>query len=190
MSHKQTMCDIYGEGDVYIVKTSLSIFKDENIYKIGRAASASERLKHYPKGSKLILQMRVSRMKAAEDVLKDLCRQGFTQWIEYGAEYYKGDIDCLIRHVLEVARMFHVPLLNLTKSSLTPAIVPPQNLVKSSLQPANSPYESIQRDMKSDKEVPVESKDWVVRIVDGKGYVVSRRKSIDTMAKYFRITRG
>lgn len=95
------MRDINGPGEIYIVQTRQSIVLCESVYKIGRAWDAGERLRGYPKGSALICRLPVSRMKDAEDMVKLKCRAELLQRLDYGAEYFEGELLVVMQKLVD-----------------------------------------------------------------------------------------
>ena len=70
----------------------------ENTYKIGRSSkSFPNRIRSYPKNSKLYLCLRTSNNVIVESNLKKIFRDKFIKRSDYGSEYFQGDIGTMIK---------------------------------------------------------------------------------------------
>jgi hypothetical protein len=86
------------EGYVYIVYLREFMNKKENTYKIGRTKQEMiDRLKGYPKGSKVIKFEPVKNTIMIEKELIKVFKDKYVQRVEYGSEYFSGDIVEMIR---------------------------------------------------------------------------------------------
>jgi hypothetical protein len=84
------------KGYIYIIQTRESIRLQEDIYKIGRTGDISKRIDQYPKGSIVVISSQVLDIIKAEDELKANFKGSFIQAIEYGSEYFKGNISDMV----------------------------------------------------------------------------------------------
>jgi hypothetical protein len=86
------------EGYVYIVYLREFMNKKENTYKIGRTKQEMiDRLKGYPKGSKVIKFEPVKNTIMIEKELIKVFKEKYIQRVEYGNEYFSGEIAEMIR---------------------------------------------------------------------------------------------
>lgn len=90
-------------GYIYVV--CVREFLERDIYKIGRTADVAKRFKQYPKGSQLLFSMKTMAPCAIETELMASFKIKFTQRIEYGREYFEGDlnelVDAVYQHIRE-----------------------------------------------------------------------------------------
>lgn len=75
---------------VYVLREREFRRLSEPVYKIGRTGDLIERMKAYPNGSAMIMALRVSDAKAAEDAIKAACRAAFRARRFYGVEYFEA----------------------------------------------------------------------------------------------------
>jgi hypothetical protein len=89
------------EGYFYIIQLREFIKTKENIYKIGMSnrLELEERMKEYPKFSHKYLELKVNSPKSFETIIKKFFDFKFKKRIEYGTEYFEGDIDKMIYYV-------------------------------------------------------------------------------------------
>lgn len=102
------MRDSNGPGEVYIVQTPHCIHLHTSVYKTGRAHDSGERLKGYPKGTKLLCCLPVSRMKDAEGTMLGSCRgdADILERRDFGSEYFECSLGRLIGKLVTVSEMF------------------------------------------------------------------------------------
>ena len=84
------------EGYFYIIREREFIRMDEPVYKIGRTGNITKRVKQYPKGSELIISFPCKDMCGFESEIIRNFRCVFTRKLEYGTEYFEGDIKEMI----------------------------------------------------------------------------------------------
>ena len=83
---------------VYLLQEREFIKTKENIYKIGRSSRLiKERLKGYPKNSKLIFHKEVLNSRNIEKKIKTQFCEEFKQRKDIGSEYFEGDIIQMIK---------------------------------------------------------------------------------------------
>lgn len=95
-------------GELYVVQTRHCIHTRMPVYKVGRARDAGVRMCQYPKGSKLIARLPVSRMRDSERVLLSLCRVYFVQRKDFGSEYFEADVGKIVGLIAIVVQMFPI----------------------------------------------------------------------------------
>lgn len=100
--------DCNGEGEIYIVWPREFIVAGVSILKGGRSIDSAVRLRAYPKGSRLLVRLRVSRMLDAENMLMSVCKAAFIHRTDIGSEYFEGSNYDVVGMALQVARMFPV----------------------------------------------------------------------------------
>lgn len=102
------MRDSNGPGEIYIVQTPHCMHLHTSVFKTGRAFDSIDRLRGYPKGTKLLCCLPVSRMRDAEGAMLGSCR-GDADVIErrdFGSEYFEGDLGHLMNKLITVSRLF------------------------------------------------------------------------------------
>lgn len=109
MTHKRIMRDSNGPGEIYLVQTPHCMHLHPTVFKTGRAHDSEERLRGYPKGTKLICCLAVSRMRDAEGAMLGSCRGDAGQVKErkdFGSEYFEADVGHLINKLIAVSHLF------------------------------------------------------------------------------------
>lgn len=98
--------DSNGEGEIYIVWPREFIVAGISVLKPGRSIDSAVRFRAYPKGSRLLVRLRVSRMLDAENMLLGVCKAAFIHRTDIGAEYFEGSDYDIVGMALQVARLF------------------------------------------------------------------------------------
>ncbi len=70
-----------------------------DIYKIGRSHILDNRMKQYPKGSKIICMINCENSVLCEKELIKLFKANFIQRLDYGTEYFEGDKRKMIKEI-------------------------------------------------------------------------------------------
>jgi len=83
-------------GYIYIIKEREFINSNTNIYKIGRTQDILERVKNYPKNSKLHYTVIVNDVVNTETKLIKLFIYHFNHRKDIGREYFEGDVKQMI----------------------------------------------------------------------------------------------
>ena len=84
----------------YIIREREFIRLNEHTYKIGRTKQLPNcRLQGYPKGSEVILFQKVDDCKTFEKIVKEHFKNKFKQRLEYGFEYFTGNIKEMLIYV-------------------------------------------------------------------------------------------
>lgn len=92
---------------LYLLQTRESIKLNEPVYKIGRTKREGlKRFEQYPGGSNLILHVECANSNIKEKIIKELFKEQFKQIIEYGQEYFMGDVNQMKLHMLLVANIY------------------------------------------------------------------------------------
>lgn len=79
---------------IYLIHIREFIATNQNIYKIGRTEQENfKRFNQYPKGSLLILQVKVNDCSKAENDLMNIFKQYFIWRKDYGNEYFEGSLE-------------------------------------------------------------------------------------------------
>jgi hypothetical protein len=76
---------------VYMMHTRELHTLQLEIYKIGRSHILDNRMKQYPKGSKIICMINCENSILCEKELIKLFKEKFIQRLEYGTEYFEGN---------------------------------------------------------------------------------------------------
>jgi hypothetical protein len=90
---------------IYLIREREFIRTNDNVYKVGRTKqqinNSIRRFDEYPKGSEPVFLIKVSSaIKAEADVLK-MMKQQFKQRIDYGKEYFEGDVNSMIFSIIK-----------------------------------------------------------------------------------------
>lgn len=93
-------------GEVYVVQTRNCLETHRRVFKFGRTRSMANRLRQYPKGSRLIACLPVSHMIDAERMLMSLCHKRFVQRKDFGNEYFEGDVADIVGALVNVVSHF------------------------------------------------------------------------------------
>jgi phage/plasmid-associated DNA primase len=103
------------KGYIYCLRKKEFIEDGKNIYKIGRTKRMMyERLEEYPKGSKILAHNYCKNVIEAESELKKefIKSKKITQKLEYGIEYFEGEIVEIITTMNDVLRKYYVDVDN------------------------------------------------------------------------------
>ena len=92
------MESVKSEG-VYLVHTRELIALKEIIYKIGRSHDLDNRVRHYPKKSKIMFMMNCENSVLCESELIKIFKNKFIQKLDYGTEYFEGDKELMIKEI-------------------------------------------------------------------------------------------
>ena len=84
---------------LYIMHTRELHTLQLEIYKIGRSNILDNRMKQYPKGSKIICMINCENSILCEKELIKLFKEKFVQKLEYGTEYFEGDKRLMIKEI-------------------------------------------------------------------------------------------
>jgi hypothetical protein len=84
---------------IYILKEREFVKSDEEIYKIGKTRSLTNRIGDYPKGSKIKLIYPCEDMNTIEKELLLLFDDKFIRMTDVGREYFRGDINVMVNLV-------------------------------------------------------------------------------------------
>lgn len=79
-------------GYNYIIQTRESIQLNENVFKIGQTKCMMDRMRHYPRGSKIIHFRDSKNDVESERMLKSEFKHLFVQRRDYGTEYFEGEL--------------------------------------------------------------------------------------------------
>lgn len=109
-------------GKLYAIQTRHCVHNSMPVFKLGRTRDFKRRQGQYPKGSRVVACMSVSHMIDSERMLLALCRKNFVPRLDFGREYFEGNV-CDIVATL-VAVVAHFPMT---------AALPPPSLMSCSL---------------------------------------------------------
>jgi hypothetical protein len=84
---------------VYLLKTREFINTGQEIYKIGKTVSPTNRMGNYPKGSKVKMMHLCDNCDKTERELIKLFDEKFIKQTDIGREYYKGDMREMIKEI-------------------------------------------------------------------------------------------
>jgi prolyl oligopeptidase PreP (S9A serine peptidase family) len=82
---------------IYLLQTREFITTKTSIYKIGKTSQENlKRFNSYPKGSKLILQIKVNNCDDSEKDIIKIFKSKYKQALLYGTEYFEGNENLMI----------------------------------------------------------------------------------------------
>lgn len=93
-------------GNIYIIHTREFISLNKPVYKIGRSANIANRCKQYPKKSRLIGSLFVKNTVLAENDIKNEFNIKFIRKLEYGLEYFEGNIIEMLDEFINIAKKY------------------------------------------------------------------------------------
>lgn len=124
-------------GEIYLLITREFIKTNEHIYKIGytqQENGAIDRLKQYPKSSKLLYHQYVFEdVKQIEKKIKLCFDNKFIKRKDIGAEYYEGDLIFMILELLPIVNNNTIEMNNNFKIKKTDPLFLDKNLWKTKL---------------------------------------------------------
>ena len=91
---------------LYLMHTREFIKSEEKIYKLGRSFTLDNRVKQYPKKSKIICMVNCENSILCEKELIKLFKGKFIQKLDYGTEYFEGDKKLMIREIFNFIDKF------------------------------------------------------------------------------------
>jgi hypothetical protein len=94
-----------GTGNyIYLIREREFLRLGEETYKIGKTLkeNPNDRIKNYPKGSELILVLKVLDCNICETRLINRFKKEFIQKKEYGKEYFEGSTDEMIEIIISL----------------------------------------------------------------------------------------
>lgn len=88
---------------IYLIKEREFIRTNDDILKIGKTKQQnSERIKSYPKGSVLLIQMKCLNCDTAEKTLISKFKSKYKHRSDIGAEYFEGDTEHMIKDIVDL----------------------------------------------------------------------------------------
>ncbi len=104
---------------IYLLREREFVRLDEQCYKIGRTSqNPSKRFEGYPKGSEILMYIAVDNSIIAEKTLLTFFKKEFNQKKDYGAEYFSGDKNEMIKAIIDVATRSSSVTVALTKATV------------------------------------------------------------------------
>ena len=101
---------------IYLLKEREFIKTNENIYKLGKTKQNNEnRIKQYPKGSKLFLLKICYDCDKMENILLASFRKKFKQRKDIGREYFEGEYNDMIKNIENILNNFNIQNDNLNQ---------------------------------------------------------------------------
>jgi flagellar biosynthesis GTPase FlhF len=92
---------------IYCLREREFIKTKENIYKVGKTSSHPfKRMKAYPKGSELIILLKVEDCHVAEGELLRNFDEKFERVKDVGREYFKGDLNEMVKEICRICNCF------------------------------------------------------------------------------------
>ena len=122
-----------GEG-IYLLREREFVRLNEDVYKIGRSKNIKNRMNNYPKGSSIELMMGCQDSVAVEKALLDIFRKKFIPKTEYGAEYFYGDKQTMIRTITDFINSNGNKVLEIPKQiPSVPGVAKPKEIITSTI---------------------------------------------------------
>jgi len=85
---------------IYLLQEREFIKTNENIYKLGKTTKDNlERIKQYPKGSKLLCYIACQDCHNCEKELLDIFNTNFKVRRDIGCEYFEGNYNLMIKFI-------------------------------------------------------------------------------------------
>jgi len=92
---------------VYLLIEREFIKTNEPIFKIGCSKQENDkRIRTYPKGSQLILQIFVLDCRYIETEIKNLFKNIYKQRVDIGIEYFEGDSICMRNDIFDIIKTY------------------------------------------------------------------------------------
>lgn len=92
-------------GYIYLIQEREFYNKNEPVYKIGRIEQLdNKRIKNYPSGSKLFIQLICNDCHKNEKTLIETFKEKFLQRKDIGREYFEGDVSSMIDTIFFIVR--------------------------------------------------------------------------------------
>jgi len=123
----------------YVVQTAHSFRCGLNVYKIGRTAEMQTRIKGYPKGTIIILQLLCLDATFFEDHIKTLLlsSEGIQPRTDFGVEYFEGDLMSILKLIWNAY----------DKTGMSPAQVSPDSVdMKAEVDDTSSAIAKVERE--------------------------------------------
>lgn len=87
---------------IYLIREREFIRLNEPTYKLGKTEQDGlKRSAQYPKGSSIEIHLHVNDCHTAERDLLEIFRHTFIPMTEYGAEYFKGDVQAMLVEIFK-----------------------------------------------------------------------------------------
>ncbi len=87
---------------IYVIYTAKAARAQKSIVKFGRTRRPFKRLKEYEKDITILFFCKVKDCEYVEDKIKDYFKLNFKQELEFGTEYYSGDIKTMINNIEDI----------------------------------------------------------------------------------------
>jgi hypothetical protein len=84
---------------IYLIQEREFIKCNENVYTLGRSHNLGERIKYYPKESKLLLIILCKDSISVEKELIKILTKKFKLCSVYGSEYFQGNLNSIIKNI-------------------------------------------------------------------------------------------
>ena len=85
---------------IYLVHTRELLTLNEEIFKIGRSYNLDNRVRQYPKKTKIICMVNCDNSVLCEKELMKIFKNKFIQKLDYGTEYFEGDKTLMLIEIL------------------------------------------------------------------------------------------
>jgi hypothetical protein len=88
---------------VYLLKDTVAIRSNENVYKIGKTSQQTlNRFSQYPKGSKVLLLIACNNCNETENNILKLFKKKYKNRIDYGNEYFEGNYKEMTKDIINL----------------------------------------------------------------------------------------
>jgi len=92
-------------GHIYILCEREFAERGTPIYKVGRTTNINRRFSQYPKGSEMLLSVRVGQVNETEKQLLGIFRTDYIARTDIGSEYFEGDVLSMMQTAMLVAAL-------------------------------------------------------------------------------------
>jgi hypothetical protein len=93
--------EVQNGGHIYLIQEREFMNTKQDVYKIGRTKDINQRVKGYPKDSRLCYTRWTPNIEQYEKDLIDLFKMNFVNKKEIGSEYFEGNENLMIKQINE-----------------------------------------------------------------------------------------
>ena len=115
---------------IYLLHTRELYNLYEYIYKLGRSKDLDNRVKQYPKGSKIIFMIKCNNSIFCEKKLIEIFKKKFIQKLDYGTEYFEGNYLIMIKEICNFIENYELTSNSNKNNNNINNIFPINNIIK------------------------------------------------------------
>lgn len=128
------MIDPRGVGYLYIIQKAEHVGKcvdntSAQIFKVGRAFDVPDRLKQYPRGSQLIVALRVNNMLCAENTMINAFKCHLIHRQDFGNEYFECTEVCIVDLFIDMSKLLKGTARGIPRMKESPKVVALEEVV-------------------------------------------------------------